>query len=233
MAGTDELGPIISGMDVVGADGEKIGRVKGIPGDYIVVEKGFFFPTDYYIPQNAVASVSDKVYLNVERDDALNQGWDVQPSNFDLVDAGNDDAASTRDVTTPLTVPVHEEAIQASTREVERGRAHVETVVTEHEQELDLPVNEEHVLVHREPVDRAVKPGETVFTERTIEVPLRGEEVVIDKHVHVVEELEIDTEVVKRTEHVTATSRREDVRVFDENGNLVDRTDGQSDDPGR
>ena len=33
------------------------------PG-YIVVEKGFFFPTDYYIPMSAVASYdNDRVYL--------------------------------------------------------------------------------------------------------------------------------------------------------------------------
>jgi uncharacterized protein (TIGR02271 family) len=233
VADADERGTIIAGMDVVGADGGKIGQVNGIPGDYIVVSKGLFFPTDYYIPRNAVATVTDKVHLNVARHDALNQGWDAQPADLPTADSGDGDELSTSDVTTPLTVPLHEEELHASTREIERGRAQVETVVTEHEHELDLPVNEEHVLVRRETVDREVEPGETVFTERTIEVPLRGEEVVIDKRVQVVEELEIDTEVVERTEHVTAPARREDVRVYDENGNLVDRTDVQSDDPGQ
>ncbi len=233
MADAYEHGTIIAGMDVFGADDGKVGQVKDILDDYIVVSKGFFFPTDYYIPRDAVATVSDKVLLNVAQHDALNQGWDAQPADVAPADAGDDDERSISDVTTPLTVPLHEEQLHASTREIERGRAQVETVVTEHEHELDLSVNEEHVLVHRETVDREVEPGETVFTERTIEVPLRGEEVVIDKRVQVVEELEIDTEVVERTEHVTATARREDVRVYDENGNLVDRTDVQSDDPGQ
>lgn len=220
-------------MDVVGADGEKIGQVNGILGHYIVVSKGFIFTINYYIPRNAVATVSDKVHLTVSRHDALNQNWDAQPTDLPIADAGDDNELSTHDVTTPLTVRLHEEEVDASTREIERGRARVETVVTEHEHELDLPVNEEHVLVRREPVDREVKPGETVFTERTFEVPLRGEEVVIDRHVQVVEELEIDTEVVERTEHVTTTARREDVHVYDEDGNLMDATDVQSDNSGR
>jgi len=32
------------GADVVGAEGEKIGTVRGQSGNYLVVEKGFFIP---------------------------------------------------------------------------------------------------------------------------------------------------------------------------------------------
>jgi uncharacterized protein (TIGR02271 family) len=86
-------------------------------------------------------------------------------------------------------------------------------------------VSEQHVTVRRQAVDRAVPPGETAFTEDTIEVPLRGEEVVVDKSVHIVEEVEIGTEVVERTEHVAETVRREDARVYDEEGNLIETTE--------
>jgi hypothetical protein len=47
---------ITTGADVFGADGEKVGTVATVYPSYIVVEKGFFFPTDYYIPMSAVAS---------------------------------------------------------------------------------------------------------------------------------------------------------------------------------
>ena len=47
---------ITTGADVFGADGEKVGTVAAVYPGYIVVEKGFFFPTDYYIPMSAVAS---------------------------------------------------------------------------------------------------------------------------------------------------------------------------------
>lgn len=70
------------GYDVVGSDGEKVGEVIGLNADYIVVEKGFFFPTDYFIPTSAIAAVnSDIVTLTVTKDDALEQGWDVVPGD--------------------------------------------------------------------------------------------------------------------------------------------------------
>ena len=73
---------IEEGDDVVGSDGEKLGHVIGRKDDYIVVEKGFFFPTDYFIPASAIASVEDdKVVLTVSKDEALDQGWDVVPGD--------------------------------------------------------------------------------------------------------------------------------------------------------
>ena len=70
------------GDDVLGSDGEKVGSVHSIGSNYLVVEKGFFFPTDYYVPFSAVSTYDDadgKVYLNVSKSDALNSGWDTQP----------------------------------------------------------------------------------------------------------------------------------------------------------
>jgi len=70
---------IPEGTDVLGADGDKVGKVVAAESSYIVVEKGFFFPTDYYIPVSAISNFDgDKVHLNVTKDEALNQGWDQQ-----------------------------------------------------------------------------------------------------------------------------------------------------------
>src|ERR687893_2316890 len=75
---------IATGAEVFGADGDKVGTVAAIYPGYIVVEKGFFFPTDYYIPMSAVASYdNDQVYLNLAKDAALNSGWDAQPADLE------------------------------------------------------------------------------------------------------------------------------------------------------
>src|SRR5918992_3335502 len=75
-----ESSQINVGDDVYGSDGDKVGTVAEVQPSYIVVEKGFFFPTDYYIPMSAIASASDgQVYLNTTRDAALNSGWDTVP----------------------------------------------------------------------------------------------------------------------------------------------------------
>src|SRR5215211_4240734 len=74
------------GDDVYGSDGEKVGTVNEVQPSYIVVEKGFFFPTDYYIPMTAVASAGNgQVSLNVAKDAALNSGWDTVPDTGTLL----------------------------------------------------------------------------------------------------------------------------------------------------
>jgi hypothetical protein len=73
---------IPEGVDVVGSDGEKVGKVIATTASFVVVEKGFFFPTDYYVPVEAVANFDgDKVTLTVSKDEALHQGWDVIPGD--------------------------------------------------------------------------------------------------------------------------------------------------------
>jgi stress response protein YsnF len=73
---------ITEGTDVVGSDGNKVGEVVAVHQNYEVVEKGFFFPTDYYIPTSAIANYDgDKIYLNVTKDAALDQGWDTAPTD--------------------------------------------------------------------------------------------------------------------------------------------------------
>jgi hypothetical protein len=46
---------ILAGIDVLGSDGDEVGSAAAVyPGD-IVVKKGFFFPTDHYVPVSLVA----------------------------------------------------------------------------------------------------------------------------------------------------------------------------------
>jgi len=84
------------GQDVIGTDGEKVGEIDGVERDYFVVRKGFFFPQDHYIPMTAVSSYDDdKVYLNVTKDEALEQDWTNPPAagaayDTTVTDAGYD-----------------------------------------------------------------------------------------------------------------------------------------------
>jgi uncharacterized protein (TIGR02271 family) len=260
MTNYDEPITISHGMDVLGSDGEKVGDVADMRGDYVVVSKGFFFPTDYFIPTSAINTVSDgKVYLAVTKDQALSQGWDQEPAFTESVttdepitdlglpiqnpvpqttDAGyaadatayetstddmlvTDDAVIRNDADT-ISVPVVEEELTATTREVERGGVQVEKVVTAQDQTLEVPVTEEHLNVTRRRVDRDAPVGEQAFEEITIEVPLHAEEVDVQKRARVVEEVDVTREATTETQQVTGTVRREDVRITDATGNVVD-----------
>src|SRR5215203_6188128 len=122
---------IQTGMTVRDSDGEKVGNVVGFDGQYVVVEKGFFFPSDHYVPTSAVASiVEDEVYLDVTKDQALDQGWDRQPEGWISAEAAEVDRTTAADTAAAgseaLRVPVYEEDIQAVTRDVERGAVRIE-----------------------------------------------------------------------------------------------------------
>jgi uncharacterized protein (TIGR02271 family) len=265
---------VYEGMDVVGSDGEKLGSVDRVEGNFVVVKKGFFFPTDYYVPADAISAVDeDRLTLNVPKDVVLEQGWDVSPfegegrTDTTYVDetAGTTDAAyvddtiGTTDIdrTTDETyvgdttstsaagsgepfdhranqesshiddtdndairVPLAEEELTATRREVERGSVRIEKDVETEEQALDVPVTEERVNVNRRVVDREVRPGDAAFEEDTIDVPVRGEEVDIQKQTRIAEEVEISKDAVGRTEHVSDTVRRERARVTDTTGDV-------------
>lgn len=68
------------GTEVYGADGGELGKVVAVHANHVVVEKGFFFPSNTFIPFEAIATVDgNRAYLNVTKDEALNRGWDIEP----------------------------------------------------------------------------------------------------------------------------------------------------------
>jgi uncharacterized protein (TIGR02271 family) len=239
------------GMTVFGADGEKVGKVVAVDPAFIVVEKGFFFPTDYYIPTSAIAnSTEDDIYLTVSKDEALNQGWD-QPYAADgtigtgaatgTTEAFADQPTATTDAYgTPATgtgdmfdrpfdrtaagrvetresdrvrVPVHEEELQAVTRERDRGAVRIEKDVIEEDRVVDVPLTEERVRVRQVAASGEATADPTAFEEGVIEVPIRGEEVELRKTARQTGAVEVDKEAVQRTERVAGKVRKEQVRV--------------------
>jgi len=264
---------IHQGATVYSVDGDKLGKVIGLEGGNLIVEKGWFFPTDYAIPTSLVSSAAeDEIYLSVSKDQALNQDWASDTSamgatsatttattlgtnwgtaptaqsgvtggtvgtdatytgaqydtaaNYadDTVAAGTigsdydvattDTAASGTDV---LRVPVHEEELTATKRQVEQGQVRVSKDVVAEDRTLEVPVTEERVHVTRRTVDRDATADGNVFEEGTIDVPVRGEEVDVQKRVRVAEEVEIAKEAVQRTQRVADTVRREEVHIED------------------
>lgn len=83
--------PIEAGMKVCGSDGEKIGEVyQALPG-WFVVTKGVVFPTDHYIPLAAVDRIDAEgaIVLSVTKDEALEQGWGIDPAGLEDATAGD------------------------------------------------------------------------------------------------------------------------------------------------
>jgi uncharacterized protein (TIGR02271 family) len=231
---------IINGAEVFGADGEKLGTVAAVYPGYIVVEKGFFFPTDYYIPMSAVASYdNDQVYLNLAKDAALNSGWDAQPTDLETATYDTSMATGTTDIREgfgasaarvaadeEIRIPVMEEELTATVREQQAGAVRIEKDVVAEERTLDVPVTEERVRVERRVVDRPVTAADAdAFEETVIDVPLRRETVDVQKQARVAEEVVVGKEAVQHTERVRDTVRKEEVFV-DEDATLIDDREG-------
>src|SRR5215213_9479636 len=218
---------IITGAEVFGADGDKVGTVAAVYPGYLVVEKGLFFPTDYYIPMSAVASYdNDQVYLNVSKDAALDRGWDTRPVDLETATIGTTTASTDTVIDTDrigavrvegddeIRVPIMEEELTATVRPQEAGAVRIEKRVVAEDRVLEVPVTEERVRVERRVVDR---PADTTdigaFEETVIDVPLRSETVDLEKQARVAEEVVVSKEAVQRTEQARGTVRREEVFV--------------------
>ena len=242
MSWTMDSTQIMAGDEVYGSDGDKVGTVAEVQPTYIVVEKGFFFPTDYYIPMSAIASVANgQVVLNVAKDAALHSGWDTVPDAVPMgttgtetfvtdVDRSNTDQTVDVDRVTAarvseddeIRIPVMEEELTATVRPQEAGAVRIQKDVVSEERTLEVPVTEERIRVERRVVDRAATSADAgAFEETVIDVPLRTETVDVQKQARVAEEVIVSKEAVQRTERVTDTVRKEEVFV-DEDATLID-----------
>ena len=236
--------PLVPGASVYGVDGQKVGTMQTYGGSYIVVEKGFFFPKDYYIPFSAISDASDEaVYLTVTKDDALHQGWDQAPSNAMSTGRHMDTGESTR--TAPaggrtesnatmttgeyrdgdtLTVPINEEHLEASRHMAAAGNVKVNKHVVTEQETMEVPVTEERVRVDwREPTGEMTDDG-VAFEEGTIEIPLSREEVDVTKRKVQTGEVQVTKERQQRTQKVTGEVRREVVDVEDPTAQTTSKT---------
>jgi len=233
------------GMDVYGADGDKIGSIGEVSDDYILVAKGFFFPKDYYIPIDAIEGVDpdNRVYLTVRKDDALNQGWDQMPDLTATSTSGlaGTDTLTTQAVRDDLTatsvssqeteaarVPVYEEDLTATKRPVTRGVVRIEKELVTEDRTITVPVTEERVRVTRVDAADATSPVTTAdaFREGVIEVPVSGEEVDVEKSARLAGEVVVEKEAVQQQKQVSGSVRREEVRVDDQTQGDVDSPSG-------
>lgn len=111
-------------------------------------------------------------------------------------------------------IPIIEEELRISKREVEQGGVRVNTRVEEVPVNEQVTLREETVDVHRKPVDRPVSKADLDNLQQgSFEVRERDEQAVVDKQARVVEEVHVKKNVQERTENIQDTVRRTDVDV--------------------
>lgn len=236
---------IPNGATVYDAAGDKIGTVheNNVEGAYLVVQKGFLFHKDFYVPLSAIARADEEgVYLTVATADLSDERYDSPPMVADAmgtsrstgkVDQSYTSAATTAgsmdqgyttgtartartDVETgtgDIRIPVREEELVVGKRSEEEGRVHIHKDVVSEQQSVDVSLQQERVTVERVAFTGDPATVTDAFVERDIEVPLMGEEVVVGKQVKGVEEVVIRKDMTTEQQRVTDTVRKERVIV--------------------
>lgn len=131
-------------------------------------------------------------------------------------DVGVEPGESTRTI-----LPVLEERLEVSKREVETGRLRLEKRVHEDEQTVDEPLFADEIIIERVPVNRFVdQPAPTRMEGDTTVIPLFEEQIVLQKRLLLREEIRVTRRRTERRDAQVVTVRREEV--------IAERVDGES-----
>lgn len=74
------------GWSVVGNDGRRLGTIKDVGQNYVLITPG-----DLYVPASAIANVTDDtVQLNLARSEAAQSGWEQAPRDDDTLETSKE-----------------------------------------------------------------------------------------------------------------------------------------------
>ena len=117
-------------------------------------------------------------------------------------------------------IPLVEERVQVTKREVETGRLRIQVKVEERQDEVEVELAHEEVEVERVPVNRAVTELPSVRLEgSTTIIPVVEEVVVVEKRLFLVEEIHVRRRSTTETKRVPVTLKSEQVHI-DRSGDL-------------
>ena len=122
-------------------------------------------------------------------------------------------------------IPLVEERVLVTKREVETGRLRIQVSVEERQDEVPVELSHDEVEIERIPVNKAVSQMPSVRLEgSTTVIPVVEEVVVVEKRLFVVEEIHVRRKSTTETRKIPVALKSEQVRI-DRSGN-VDRAIG-------
>lgn len=188
-------------------DGEKLGRVTALNEDSIDIEKGFFFPRDFFVRYDNVVDIHDNELIIDRQGKELSdwkseeyEGW----NKFDALKTSGD-----------IEIPLHEEELQAHKTAHKTGEVRLNRIVHTEVQSFSIPVTKEEVVIERTPGSPTSESTEDkrAFTEQSTSIPLMEEEVEISKRQKVRETVHAKKVVHTEQREVSGEIRSEDLEV--------------------
>ena len=198
---------IMAGAEVYGSDNDKIGTIADVGQNYFLVQKGFLFIKDLYLPTRTIARVdADRVYLNVTKREAEDMATEELPAEGDawygttMSDAANRSTTgytgttsttyttTDTDVTTNRmavdTTPVVETTTRTDSVETTPRATNTKARTTETVRDGDtisVPVVEEQLRAGVREVEGGTAriTKDVISEQQSIDVPVQREEVYI------------------------------------------------------
>jgi hypothetical protein len=207
--------PFVEGATVYDTTGAKVGTLRAYnpQGGFLLVEKGWLFAKDLYIPLAAVQGTDamGDVHLSLRKDDLQDDRYDIPPGGGTTVAGGDGQSKTMHADEDTITVPVHEGDIIVGTQEEEQGRVRLHKEVVQEHETVTVLLEQERVAVERVPVTGQVDPNAVRdgFQESDSEVPSMGEEAVVDRQIRATKEVRV------RKERVTVEADPDTLRAHD------------------
>jgi uncharacterized protein (TIGR02271 family) len=110
-------------------------------------------------------------------------------------------------------IELREEELDVQKRQVQAGEVRVRKEVVTEQRNIEVPVSREEVVIERRPVAGREVSGADIDESEEIRIPLMEEQVDVDKHTVVREELEVGKRRIDETQKVSDTVRHEEARI--------------------
>jgi len=211
--------------EVRGKNDEDLGEVQEVRDTYVLVQKGLINKERFYIPQDKVESYDGTILrFKISEEDARSEYLGDLPPPLST-SVGNDninnnieDAEQKESESESTRVPLIEEKLNISKREVTYKEASlIKEPVTE-TKTVEVPLTYEELIVERRPTEATTSQHELkppVTTREEIKIPLKREEVEVKKEPYVKEEVVVKK---RRTEErKTITEEVKSERLVDDN----------------
>jgi uncharacterized protein (TIGR02271 family) len=173
---------------------------------YLVIRRGWSDQV-LTIPADLIESIPSRreVRLRVSRDEAREQAAST-PSEALLAKAeGN-----------VLRIPVIEERLRATKRQVDLGELRIHKYIEELEEVIRQPVTRDDLVVERVPINRQLDaPVESRTEGDWLVIPIMEEVLVVQKRLMLAEEVRIRKRQISEEQEIRETVRRERVELED------------------
>jgi uncharacterized protein (TIGR02271 family) len=111
-------------------------------------------------------------------------------------------------------IPLVEERVFVTKREVETGRLRIQVSVEERQESVPVDLSHEEIEIERIPVNKAVTQLPSVRLEgSTTIIPVVEEVVVVEKRLVVVEEIHVRRKSAMETRHIPVTLKSEQIHI--------------------